>query len=113
MLAVSTLLLTMPRATDSHEIASAARTSSPAAASHSIGPVVERKPISSATSMTTTIASIVWITLPTTWPVRTEARAMSIVRNRAMIPSVMSIATEMAVPWAAPATVIRRIPGTT
>ena len=31
---------------------------------------------------------------------------MSMVRNRAMMPSVMSIATEIAVPWAAPATVI-------
>ena len=38
---------------------------------------------------------------------------MAIVRNRAMMPSVMSIATEIAVPWAAPATVTRRIPGTT
>ena len=40
-------------------------------------------------------------------------RAMAIVRNRAMMPSVMSMATEIAVPWAAPATVISRIPGTT
>ena len=69
--------------------------------------------MSTATTMTMTIASIVWMTLPTTWPVSTETRAMSIVRNRAMMPSVMSMATEMAVPWAAPATVIRRIPGTT
>ena len=38
---------------------------------------------------------------------------MAIVRKRAMIPSVMSIAIEIAVPWAAPATVMRRIPGTT
>ena len=38
---------------------------------------------------------------------------MAIVRNRAMMPSVMSMATEIAVPWAAPATVIRRIPGVT
>ena len=36
---------------------------------------------------------------------------MAIVRNRAMMPSVMSMATEIAVPCAAPATVIRRIPG--
>ncbi len=35
------------------------------------------------------------------------------VRNRAMMPSVMSIATEIAVPWAAPATAISRIPGAT
>ena len=38
---------------------------------------------------------------------------MGIVRNRAMMPSVMSMATEIAVPWAALATVISRIPGVT
>ena len=53
------------------------------------------------------------MTLPTTCPARTDARAMDIVRKRAMMPSVMSIATEIAVPWAAPATVISRIPGMT
>ena len=36
---------------------------------------------------------------------------MAIVRNRAMIPSFMSIATAMAVPVAAPATVISEDPG--
>ena len=36
---------------------------------------------------------------------------MAIVRKRAMMPSVMSIATEIAVPWAAPATVISEDPG--
>ena len=30
-----------------------------------------------------------------------------------MMPSAMSIATEIAVPWATPATVIRMIPGVT
>ena len=59
------------------------------------------------------MASPVWMTLPTTWPLRTETRAIAIVRNRAMMPSFMSIATEIAVPWAAPATVISRIPGIT
>ena len=53
------------------------------------------------------------MTLPTTCPARTDARAIDIVRKRAMIPSVMSIATEIAVPWAAPAAVISRIPGVT
>ena len=47
--------------------------------------------------MTTTMPSTLWITLPRTWPVSTEARAMAIVRNRAMMPSVMSMATEIAV----------------
>jgi hypothetical protein len=53
------------------------------------------------------------MTLPTTWPVSTDPRAIDIVRKRAMMPSVMSIETEIAVPWAAPAAVIRRIPGVT
>ena len=75
--------------------------------------MVGRKPISTATTMTMASASSVWITLPMTWPVRTDVRAMAIVRNRAMIPSVMSIATEIAVPWAAPATVTSRMPGRT
>ena len=70
----------------------------PAAASHSSGPVVGRNPMSTATTTTMATASIVWMTLPMTWPVRTDARAMAIVRKRAMIPSVMSIAIEIAVP---------------
>ena len=78
-----------------------------------MGPVVGRNPIATATTTTTARASMVWITLPMTWPASTEARAIAIVRKRAMIPSVMSIATEIAVPWAAPATVISRIPGMT
>ena len=35
------------------------------------------------------------------------------VRKRATMPSVMSVATEIAVPWAAEATVMRMIPGVT
>ena len=57
--------------------------------------------------------NIVWITLPTTCPVRTAAREMAMVRNRAMMPSVMSIAIAIAVPCAPPATAINRMPGTT
>ncbi len=38
---------------------------------------------------------------------------MAMVRNRAMMPSVMSMATEIAVPMAPMATPISRIPGTT
>ena len=59
------------------------------------------------------VASSVWMTLPMTCPASTEARAIAIVRKRAMIPAVMSIETEIAVPVAAPATVMIRIPGTT
>jgi hypothetical protein len=69
--------------------------------------------MSRATTMTTARARVVWMVLPTTWPVRIEAREMAIVRKRATIPSVMSIAIEIAVPVAPTATVISRIPGTT
>ena len=40
-----------------------------------------------------------------TWAVSTDERAMAMVRNRAMMPVVMSMATAMAVDWAAAATV--------
>ena len=42
-----------------------------------------------------------------------EARAIGMVRNRAMIPSVTSMATVTAVPCAAAAAVISRMPGVT
>ena len=51
--------------------------------------------------------------LPRTWPVSTEEREMAMVRNRAMMPSVMSMATEIAVACAAAATVSRMMPGVT
>ena len=56
---------------------------------------------------------MVWVMLPRTCPVSTEGRKMAMVRNRAMMPSVMSMATEIAVPVAPRATPISRIPGTT
>ena len=43
----------------------------------------------------------------------TETRAIAMVRNRAKIPSVLSIATEMAVPCAAAAAAISMIAGVT
>ena len=51
--------------------------------------------------------------LARTWPVRTAERAMAMVRKRSMMPPVMSIATTIAVPWTAAATVMSRIPGVT
>ena len=51
------------------------------------------------------------MTAPSTWPVSTDTRAMSMVRNRAMIPVVMSVAVEIAVPSATLATVMIRMPG--
>jgi hypothetical protein len=113
LLAVSTLLVTMPSATDSQVSARVVDATTPTAAIQSAGPAVGRKPTRSATAMTTATLSMVWIMLPRTCPVSTEVRAMAMVRKRAMMPSVMSVATDIAVPWAAVATVIRMIPGVT
>jgi hypothetical protein len=63
--------------------------------------------------MTRARPAIVWTSAARTWPVRTEERAIAIVRNRSMTPPVMSIATTMAVPCTAAATVRSRIPGVT
>ncbi len=43
------------------------------------------------------MAARVWSMLASTCPVSTEARAMAIVRNRSMMPPVISMATMMAV----------------
>ncbi len=51
------------------------------------------------------------MTAPSTWPVGTDTKAMSLVRNRAMIPVVVSLAVEIAVPSATLATVMIRMPG--
>ena len=71
------------------------------------------KPSASATPVTTASPSSVWIRLPTTCPVSTDAREIAIVRKRATMPSVMSIATAIAVDCAAPVIASRRIPGVT
>ena len=55
----------------------------------------------------------VWMRLASTWPVSTALGAIGIVRNRSTMPPVMSIATTIAVPWTAAATVISRMPGVT
>ena len=72
-----------------------------------------RRPRATATASTRVRPIAVWIMLPMTWPVSTETRAMAMVRNRAMMPSVMSIDTPTEVPMAPEATVISRMPGTT
>ena len=54
---------------------------------------------------------MVWIRLPRTWPVSTEAREMAMVRKRAMMPSFMSMQTDIAVPTRPRPTVIRMIAG--
>ncbi len=61
--------------------------------------------------MTSTPLIIVRIVLPATWPVSTDAREIAMVRNRAMMPSAMSVQTFTAVPSAAKPAVITRMPG--
>ena len=52
-------------------------------------------------------------TLPTTWPTSTEPRWIAMVRKRAMMPSVMSLDTETAVPTTVLPMVMSSRPGTT
>jgi hypothetical protein len=66
--------------------------------------------MSRATPVTMARLAAVWDMAPRTWPVRMEGRKMAMVRQRATMPSVMAMATEIAVAWATPATAIRRIP---
>src|SRR5690242_15010736 len=113
LLADSTLLLDSPSATDSQVMANVTSRSSPAAPSQRSGPVSLRNPMSTATATTNARLTAVWMTLPHTWPVSTAARAMAMVRNRAMMPSAMSEATDTAVAVAVPAMVSSRMPGTT
>ena len=69
--------------------------------------------MASAMAVTTSRLSMVWIVAPRACPDSTARREMAMVRNRAMMPSVMSVATEMAVPVVTAATAISRMPGTT
>ena len=78
---------------------------------HSTGPAVGRNPMASAIAITTAMLAIVWIMLPTTWPVSTDVREIAIVRKRLMIPSVMSEHTATAVAVEPEVAAIRRMPG--
>jgi hypothetical protein len=73
LLAASTLLLTMPSATDSQVSARVVIVTRPTAAIHSPASAVGRKPRRSATTTTTASLSMVWIVLPRTCPASTEA----------------------------------------
>ena len=113
MLAASTVFVDRPIATDSQDSAKLVMARTPIAASHSTGFASGRKPTSRATATTSVRPTIVWITAPTTCPVSTDARAIDMVRNRAMMPSVMSMAIAIAVPCAPPVMARTRMPGTT
>jgi hypothetical protein len=69
--------------------------------------------MSSATPMSSPMLIKVWITLPTTCPVSTDARAIGMVRNRLMMPSLMSRATLTAVETLPEVAAIRMIAGAT
>src|SRR6516165_1060506 len=111
LLADSTVLAARPRATDSQVRAKANRTRMAAAASQFAAVAVERKPVNSAIAVTVTMASKVWMTAPPTWPASMLTRAIGIVRNRAMMPPVMSLAMETAVEVVAATAVSTRMPG--
>jgi hypothetical protein len=113
LLAPSTVFVTRPIATASHTRANATAARNPAAASHSTAVASGRKPTSTATPRTTASWKRFCSTLPSTCPVRTDTRAIAMVRNRAMMPSLMSIATEIAVPCTALAMAMSRMPGVT
>ena len=63
--------------------------------------------------MTRAMVNSTWIWVPSTCPVSTEEREMAMVRNRAMMPVVMSIATEIAVACTTQAMDSTMTPGTT
>lgn len=111
LLAVSGFGAANPSATVNQVIANDSSASRPARPNHCAAEAAVSRPIRSATPKTVESASAVWIIAPSTWPVSTETLAMAMVRNRSMIPSVMSVATETAVPMDTLATVIVRIPG--
>jgi hypothetical protein len=85
----------------------------PNAASHSSGDATGRKPTRSATAMTTPVASRLRTRLATTWPVSTAPLRIGMVRNRSMMPVVMSRETAMAVDDAPNPAQSRMMPGTT
>ena len=71
-----------------------------------------RKPTSSAIAVTAAVVSSVRATLAPTCPLSTAPRLTAIVRNRSMMPPVMSVHTLMDVVEVPAATVIMRMPGT-
>src|ERR1700730_15435562 len=129
LLADSTVLAARPRATDSQVRAEANRIRMAAGATASrvggketglgraggasqfLTLVGARKPVSSAIAVTAAMPSTVWIIAPPTWPASMLTRAIGMVRNRAMMPPVMSLAMETAVAVVAATAVRARMPG--
>jgi hypothetical protein len=113
LLAASGFGLIRPIPTAIQVSARANRASSPNAAIHSRAVAsVERKPMATATAPTRTTLARHCSTLPTTCPMSTDPRWIANVRKRAMMPSVMSMETDTAVPTVVPPMVIITMPGT-
>src|SRR5215831_4443947 len=91
------VLASSPKATVSQVRARVIRANTPAAAIHSTLFAVGRKPSANAPATTSTPLIRVRMRPPRTGPVRTEVRTMAMVRNRAMMPSVISVDTLTAV----------------
>ncbi len=84
---------------------------SPSAASHASASARGLKPSPTATATTNTPLISDRISLPSTCPVSTDVRAIGMVRNLAMMPSVMSVEMLMAVASALAHAVIKMMPG--
>ncbi len=68
--------------------------------------------MATATAPTRTTLIMHCSTLPKTWPMSTDPRWIANVRKRAMMPSVMSLETDTALPIVVPPMVSSRMPGT-
>jgi len=111
LLAVSGAFAHRPMAADSQLSASESMARTPITPIHPAGEAVGRKPASSATPVTRATLIIVWIMLPGDVAVEHGGREIAMVRNLAMIPSLMSVQTDTAVATVADATVIMMMPG--
>lgn len=113
MPADSTLPASSPSAAASQDRASTYSSSRPAAANHSGGEAVGRNPHTNAAANTTTAATALRATLATTCPVSTDDERIGSVCSRSIMPSCMSLATDIAVVEAPYPTHSRMMPGTT
>ena len=76
-------------------------------------PACERKPTAKAIPNTTTMAARVWSELATTRAMRMAGRKIAIVRNRSMMPTVMSTLVCVEMPISPAAAVMMISPGRT
>ena len=96
LLAPSTVCSPEPSATANQVRAKAASVSKPSSAEPVEGRRVRAEPDQHGEPTTRARLTSITITLPSTCPVSTAGRTIAIVRNLATMPSVMSMATEIA-----------------